>query len=86
MIDIIALPLFLLWLTSAYFNPALDLQQNGKPIIESISSLVANPVVKTSSGFVRGITKTVMATKVDVFLGVWSTQCTILAIYLSNNS
>jgi len=85
MIDIIALPLFLLWLISSYFNPALDLQHNGNDInsfIESNSHLVTNPVVKTSSGFVRGVIKTVMATKVDTFLGVKSPKYSIIVIYI----
>ena len=81
MIDILALPVFFLWLMSAYFNPALNLNQNGKLIIALNSSLVSNPVIKTSSGFVRGITKTVMASKVDAFLGVMSTNYYISYIF-----
>ncbi len=83
MINVIVLPLlFLLWLTSGYFNPGLNFQLSGNPITYSNSSIFTNPVVKTSSGIVRGITKTMMAAKVDVYLGV-ITSSNYYALYLS---
>ena len=69
MIAVKALPLILYWLALVCFDPTLaDL------IIDAVNGPVVNPVIKTSTGSVRGITKTVMATKVDVFLGVLFTK------------
>lgn len=62
MVNVKALPLIVFSLILAYFALIID-----------ANSPVVNPIVKTSSGSVRGITKTVMEAKVDVFLGVIST-------------
>ena len=67
MINVKALQLILLWLIFVNFDQATAFQRNCDLITDD-----GNPVVKTSSGSVRGITKTVMAAKVDVFLGVTS--------------